>query len=111
MLVLRSRAGHPETDGPGPTEGWSQAFMLHCPQRPLTCRILIYRPMEQRLILINLLIKLGVAAAVSSALVRSLEFKSLLFRDERSLKHRIYLVLWIGIPLTLGVWIRFGATS
>src|ERR1700720_3252937 len=69
------------------------------------------RIMEQRLILINLLIKLGVAAAVSSALVRSVEFKSLLFRDERNWKQRIYLVLWIGIPLTLGVWIRFGASS
>ena len=32
--------------------------------------------MEQRLILINLLVKLGVAAAVSSSLVRSKEFKS-----------------------------------
>ena len=37
--------------------------------------------MEQRLILVNLLIKLGVAAAVASALVRSVEFKSLLFRE------------------------------
>jgi two-component system LytT family sensor kinase len=67
--------------------------------------------MEQRLILINLLIRLGVAAAVSSALVRSVEFKSLLFRDERNWKQRIYLVLWIGIPLALGVWIRFSARS
>ena len=32
--------------------------------------------MEQRLILVNLLIKLGVAAAVASVLVRSVEFKS-----------------------------------
>jgi len=67
--------------------------------------------MEQRLILINLLIKLGVAAAVSSALVRSVEFKSLLFREERSLRQRIYLILWIGIPMTLGVWIRFVTPS
>jgi two-component system, LytTR family, sensor kinase len=66
---------------------------------------------EQRLILINLLIKLGVAAAVASALVRSVEFKSLLFREERSVKQKIYLVLWIGIPLALGVWIRFSARS
>ena len=58
--------------------------------------------MEQRLILINLLIKLGVAAAVASTLVRSVEFKSLLFREDRSLKQQIYLVLWIGIPLALG---------
>jgi len=39
--------------------------------------------MEQRLILINLLIKLGVATAVASTLVRSVEFKSLLFREDR----------------------------
>ena len=63
--------------------------------------------MEQRLILINLLIKLGVAAAVASTLVRSVEFKSLLFREDRSLKQQIYLVLWIGIPLSVAVWIRF----
>ena len=73
--------------------------------------------MEQRLILINLLVKLGLAAALASALVRSVEFKSLLFREERTLKQRIYLVLWfavsawIGIHLALGVWIRIGAES
>jgi two-component system, LytTR family, sensor kinase len=67
--------------------------------------------MEQRLILINLLIKLGVAASAASILGRSVEFKSLLFREERSLKQKIYLVLWIGIPLALGVWIRFSARS
>jgi len=63
--------------------------------------------MEQRLILINLLLKLGVAAAVASTLVRSVEFKSLLFREDRTLKQQIYLVLWIGIPMGVGVWIRF----
>lgn len=70
--------------------------------------------MEYSLILINLLVKLGVAAAVAAGLVRSVEFKSLLFREERTLKQRFYLVLWlaisawIGIRLALGVWIRFG---
>src|SRR5260221_9621945 len=67
--------------------------------------------MEQRLILINLLVKLGVAAAVASALVRSVEFKRLLFLEERTIKQKIYLVLWIGIPLAIGVWIRFSAKS
>jgi two-component system LytT family sensor kinase len=67
--------------------------------------------MEQRLILINLLIKLGVAASAASILGRSVEFKSLLFREERSLKQRIYLILWIGIPMALGVWIRFSAKT
>jgi len=62
--------------------------------------------MEPRLILIHLLIKLGVAAAVSSSLVRSLEFKSLLFREERTFRQKIYLVLWFGVPIMIGVWIR-----
>jgi len=67
--------------------------------------------LESRVILVNLLIKLGVAAAVASALVRSVEFKSLLFREQRSVKQKIYLVLWIGIPLALGVWVRFSVHS
>jgi two-component system, LytTR family, sensor kinase len=62
--------------------------------------------MEQRLILINLLIKLGVAAAVSSTLVRSKEFKSLLFREERTFRQKVYLVLWFALPITAGVGIR-----
>src|SRR5882724_7675389 len=65
--------------------------------------------MEQRLILINLLIKLGVAASAAAILGRSVEFKSLLFRDDRTLKQKIYFVLWMGIPMTLGVWARFSA--
>jgi two-component system LytT family sensor kinase len=67
--------------------------------------------MEQRLILVNLLIKLGVAAAVASVLVRSVEFKTLLFRESRALKHRVYLILWICVPMALGVWVRFIQTS
>ena len=73
--------------------------------------------MEQPVILmlVNLLVKLGLAAAIAAALVRSVEFKSLLFREERSLRDRIYLVLWlvisawIGKALATGAWIRFGA--
>src|SRR5947209_16249979 len=73
--------------------------------------------MELRLILANLVVKLGVAAAIAGGLVRSVEFKSLLFREDRSIKDRIYLALWlsisawIGIRLALGVWIRFGEES
>jgi two-component system LytT family sensor kinase len=67
--------------------------------------------MEQRLILIHLLLKLGVAATVSSNLVRSKEFKSLLFREERTPRQKIYLVLWFGLPIMVGVWIRFSAKS
>ena len=67
--------------------------------------------LEPRLILVNLLIKLGVAAALSSALVRSKEFKSLIFREQRETRHKIYLALWMAIPIALGVWIRFSAKS
>ena len=62
--------------------------------------------MEPRLILLNLLFRLGVAAAVSSTLVRSKEFKSLLFREERTIRQKLYLVLWFGLPIMGGVWIR-----
>src|ERR1700758_2380956 len=67
--------------------------------------------MEPRLILINLLVKLGVAAAVSSSLVRSKEFKSLLFREVRSVRQKLYLVLWFAPPMMIGVWIRISQTS
>ncbi|MGA9508994.1 MAG: histidine kinase [Candidatus Sulfotelmatobacter sp.] len=67
--------------------------------------------MEPRLIWINLLVKLGVAAAVSSSLVRSKEFKSLLFREERTFRQKVYLVLWMALPIMFGVWIRFTAKS
>src|ERR1700689_5615956 len=67
--------------------------------------------MEQRLILLNLLVKVGVAAAVASGLVRSKEFKSLLFREERELRPKFYLVLWMGLPFMVGEWIRFSAQS
>ena len=62
--------------------------------------------MAPGIILVSLLIKLGVAAAVASSLVRSLEFKKLLFLDERTLKQKFYLVLWLCIPMALAVWIR-----
>jgi len=67
--------------------------------------------MEPRLILTNCLLKLGVAAAVSSSLVRSLEFKSLLFREERTARQKIYLVFWFALPIMLGVWIRMEQKS
>jgi two-component system, LytTR family, sensor kinase len=65
------------------------------------------------LILISLLVKLGLAAAVAAGLVRSVEFKSLLFREQRSWRDKIYLILWlvvatwIGNALALGVWVQF----
>jgi two-component system LytT family sensor kinase len=67
--------------------------------------------MEPRLILLNLLFRLGVAAAVSSTLVRSREFKSLLFREERTFRQKFYLVLWFGLPIMVGVWTRISQKS
>jgi two-component system, LytTR family, sensor kinase len=67
--------------------------------------------MEPRIILIHLLIKLGVAAAVSSALVRSNEFKKLLFQGHRATRQKIYLALWMAVPIGLGVWIRCSVPS
>ena len=61
---------------------------------------------EPRLILITLLIKLGIAAAVSSALARSRVFKRLLFAEDRTAGETIGLLACICIPLTLGVWAR-----
>ncbi len=59
-----------------------------------------------KLILITLLIKLGVAAAIASALVRSREYQNLLFTEERSLAQRTYLVLFTCLPFALGVVVR-----
>jgi two-component system, LytTR family, sensor kinase len=67
--------------------------------------------MEPRLILIHQLIKLGVAAAVSSSLVRTKEFKSLLFREERTPRQKIYFVFWMALPIMAGVWIRLSVPS
>ena len=66
---------------------------------------------EQPFIWVMLLVKLGVAAAVASAVVRSVEFKNLLFREERTTRQKIYLLLWFAIPITIGVWIRFISKS
>ncbi|HUB20029.1 MAG TPA: histidine kinase [Acidobacteriaceae bacterium] len=62
--------------------------------------------LDSRIILITLLIKLGVAAAVSSALGRSREFQNLLFRDDRTLVQTLGLLAFICVPLGLGVWVR-----
>jgi two-component system, LytTR family, sensor kinase len=61
---------------------------------------------EPKLILVTLLIELGVAAAYSSSLARSLRFKDLLLTPRRSPRQTMWLVVIICAPLTLGVWIR-----
>jgi two-component system LytT family sensor kinase len=66
--------------------------------------------MDQRLILVSLLIRLGVAAAISSVLVRARRFRVLLFREERTLSEKIEIVFIVGTPIALGVvareWVR-----
>jgi len=61
---------------------------------------------DNRLILITVLIRLGVAAAISSVLVRARRFRVLLFREERTLGEKIEVVLVIGVPIALGVLVR-----
>ncbi len=62
--------------------------------------------MNLQLLLITLLIKMGVATAVASALGRAREFKKLLFQQHRSTRNTILLVLFTCIPFALGVYIR-----
>ena len=64
-----------------------------------------------RLVAISLLVQLGIAAAIASALVRSKEFKKLLFAIDRTLTQKIYLVLWICIPFSLGVVVRLSTPN
>ncbi len=64
------------------------------------------QPVDSKLILITLLIELGVAAAVSSSLARSIRFKNLLLMTRRSPRQTVWLVAIICVPLTLGVWVR-----
>jgi len=59
------------------------------------------------LIWITLLVKLGVAAAVSSSLARSTTFKKLLLNPHRRRGQTLGLLAMICVPLTLGVWLRF----
>jgi two-component system, LytTR family, sensor kinase len=61
---------------------------------------------DDKLILVTLLIKLGVAAAVSSSLARSNTFKRLLMTKRRTVQETAEVLAWILVPLTLGVWVR-----
>ena len=62
--------------------------------------------MTNTLILITLLVKLGVAASVASALARARTFQRLLFADRRTRGQTIALLAFFLVPLTLGVWVR-----
>lgn len=61
---------------------------------------------DSKLVLISLLVKLGVAAAVSSSLTRSTAFRRLLLEHPRPWQSRIKLLLLVAAPLVAGVWIR-----
>ena len=61
---------------------------------------------DTKLLLISLLVKLGVAAAVASSLARSVRFKRLLLLQDRSPTDVFKLLAWVCVPLALGVWIR-----
>ncbi len=63
--------------------------------------------MDLQFLLIQLLIKLGVATAVSSALGRSREFKKLLFAHRRTVQQNLMFILFTCFPFALGVYIRF----
>ena len=53
-----------------------------------------------------MLVKLGVAAAVASALARSRTFQRLLFAESRRRRETVALLAFLLVPLTLGVLIR-----
>ena len=61
---------------------------------------------DTKLILITLLVKLGVAAAVASALARSRTFQRLLFAEHRRHRQTAALLAFFLVLLTLGVWVR-----
>src|SRR5258708_7434603 len=63
--------------------------------------------MDQKFILVTLLVKLGASAAIAAALVRSREFHSRLFHEEgRSLRETTIITIAIAIPYGLGVQVR-----
>ena len=61
---------------------------------------------DPKLILITLLVKLGVAAAVASSLARARRFKRLLLQRGRTPTQNLKLLAWIVVPLMLGVLVR-----
>ena len=67
--------------------------------------------MSDHLILITLLVKLGVMAAVASVLARVSSFRRLFFADLRRPRQTLALLAFFLIPLTLGVWIRIAVPN
>ena len=69
------------------------------------------RLIDPRLVSVSLLVRLGVAAAVASALVRSRYFKALLYREDRTVTQSIHLALFISVPFALGVVVRMSVRN
>jgi two-component system LytT family sensor kinase len=61
---------------------------------------------DHKLILITLLVKLGIAASVSSAVGRSRTFQRLLMARRRTSAETVLMLSFLLVPLTLGVWAR-----
>jgi two-component system, LytTR family, sensor kinase len=61
---------------------------------------------DLQFLLIQILIKMGVATAVASALGRSREFKKLLFSTRRTVRKNLLFILFTCIPFALGVYFR-----
>jgi two-component system, LytTR family, sensor kinase len=57
-------------------------------------------------ILIALLVKLGIIASLAALLARSQRFKRTLFAEPRNFTEKLHLILFWGVPLSLGVAIR-----
>ncbi|HLY43706.1 MAG TPA: histidine kinase [Terracidiphilus sp.] len=62
--------------------------------------------MDNTLILITLLVKLGVMASVASVLARATTFRRLFFAERRTPAQTLGLLAFFLVPLTLGVWVR-----
>jgi two-component system LytT family sensor kinase len=63
--------------------------------------------MDQKFILVTMLVKLGASAAISAALVRSYEFHSRLFKEgRRTVMDTIIMTVAISVPYGLGVQVR-----
>lgn len=67
--------------------------------------------MTDRLILINLLVKLGVIASFASILARASSFRRLFFADQRRPLQTLALLAFFIVPLTLGVWVRIAVPN
>ncbi len=61
---------------------------------------------DNKLILITLLVKLGVVASVASILARATSFRRLFFAERRSPTQTLAMLAFFLVPLTLGVWVR-----